>query len=104
MVVAFLALIVFGPNKLPEIARTVGRTLSELRRQAEDLKSEFKDGMSLDDDEESEGTAADPIDKPKDKPGETAETEAAGETPTTTEAPTMETPGTTESAKPPEDD
>ncbi len=41
MVVAAVALIVFGPHRLPEIARTIGKTLSELRRQANEIRSEF---------------------------------------------------------------
>lgn len=48
-VVAAIALIVFGPQKLPEIARTVGRFMSQIRRMASEVKSEFDSG--LDDDE-----------------------------------------------------
>lgn len=50
-VVAAVALIVFGPHKLPEIARTVGRFMSELRRMAAEVKSEFDAGLDDDDDE-----------------------------------------------------
>jgi Tat protein translocase TatB subunit len=52
LVVAVIALVVFGPEKLPDIARTIGRTLNELRRQADDLRAEFKEGLTLDDEEE----------------------------------------------------
>ncbi|MDQ3531851.1 MAG: twin-arginine translocase TatA/TatE family subunit [Actinomycetota bacterium] len=56
MAVAVIALIVFGPQRLPEIARTLGRMISEFKRQANDLTSEFKSGLDLnvedDDDEE----------------------------------------------------
>ena len=50
MVVAVIALIVFGPQRLPEIARTVGRALNELKRQASDIRSEFESGLDLTDD------------------------------------------------------
>lgn len=33
-----LALLIFGPKKLPEIGRTLGRGMSELRRATTDLK------------------------------------------------------------------
>lgn len=33
-----LALLVFGPKKLPEIGKQLGRALGELRRASEDLK------------------------------------------------------------------
>jgi len=49
MVVAVIALIVFGPQRLPEIARTVGRALNELKRQASDIRSEFESGLDLTD-------------------------------------------------------
>jgi TatA/E family protein of Tat protein translocase len=37
-----LALIVLGPKKLPELARTLGKGLAEFRRATEELKEEFK--------------------------------------------------------------
>lgn len=36
--IVILGLLVFGPRKLPEISRTIGRTLGELRRSAEDFQ------------------------------------------------------------------
>jgi len=42
MIVIFLvALILFGPKKLPEIGRTVGKALSEFRRASNELKATF---------------------------------------------------------------
>lgn len=34
-----LALLLFGPRKLPQIGRTVGKTLSELRKATHDFRS-----------------------------------------------------------------
>ena len=36
-----LALVLFGPKKLPELGRTVGRALTEFRRASNELKSTF---------------------------------------------------------------
>jgi sec-independent protein translocase protein TatB len=36
-----LALLIFGPKKLPEIGRTLGRGLGEFRRASSDLKRSF---------------------------------------------------------------
>ncbi|HVF53290.1 MAG TPA: twin-arginine translocase TatA/TatE family subunit [Actinomycetota bacterium] len=47
-----IALIVFGPQKLPELARTIGKTLGDLRRMAADVRTEFETG--LDDEDEDE--------------------------------------------------
>lgn len=54
--VAVIALVVFGPHRLPEIARTMGRVISEFKRQANELTSEFKTGLDLgiDDDDDDD--------------------------------------------------
>ena len=49
LVVAVLALLVFGPEKLPEIGRSLGTGLNQMKKMASDVKSEFD--LSLDDDE-----------------------------------------------------
>jgi len=49
LVVGAIALIVFGPQRLPEIARTVGRALGQLRQMAAEVRTEFESGMDLDD-------------------------------------------------------
>lgn len=68
LVVAVLALIVFGPERLPDIARTIGRTLSELRRMAAEVKDEFSAGLDLDqiDDEPEEPPPPPTRDQPED--------------------------------------
>lgn len=43
--IALVALVLFGPRRLPEIARNVGRTLRELRRSANELTEEFRSGF-----------------------------------------------------------
>jgi TatA/E family protein of Tat protein translocase len=49
-----LALILFGPKKLPELGRTVGKALTEFRRASNELKSTFDREMkSLEQETES---------------------------------------------------
>ena len=48
LLILVLALIVFGPNRLPEVARGVGRGLREFRRASDDLKDELQRGFNLD--------------------------------------------------------
>jgi sec-independent protein translocase protein TatB len=38
----FLALIIFGPKKLPEIARQIGKVLNEFRRASNEFKSQIE--------------------------------------------------------------
>lgn len=58
LVVGVLALIVFGPDKLPAMARSVGKGLVQLKRMAADVKSEFD--LSLHDQDEDEPAAGGP--------------------------------------------
>jgi sec-independent protein translocase protein TatB len=44
LVLAVIALIVFGPNELPKIAAQAGRALRDLRRIAEGAKADLKEG------------------------------------------------------------
>ena len=42
LVILLVALLVFGPRRLPEMGRTMGRSLREFRRAASDLRSELE--------------------------------------------------------------
>ncbi|MGH2699310.1 MAG: Sec-independent protein translocase protein TatB [Actinomycetota bacterium] len=57
LVVGVLALIVFGPDKLPEIARTVGGFIKQMRAMADDVKQEFSD-FDVEDEPDDEELAA----------------------------------------------
>lgn len=46
MTVAVLALVVFGPQRLPEIARNIGKAINELRRMTSEVKTELREGLS----------------------------------------------------------
>jgi sec-independent protein translocase protein TatA len=42
LVILFVALIVFGPKRLPEVGRQVGRAMHELRKMQETVKAELE--------------------------------------------------------------
>lgn len=48
IVIFVLALLVFGPRKLPEIGRTIGRTLAEFRKATQDFKVSLEREVDLD--------------------------------------------------------
>lgn len=46
MVLIFIvALVLFGPKKLPELGRTIGKAITEFRRASSDLKASFEREM-----------------------------------------------------------
>ena len=45
LVILVVALLVFGPAKLPELARSLGRGLAEFRRASNDLRSGLMDAV-----------------------------------------------------------
>ena len=50
---AILFLLLFGPSKLPQMARDIGRFVNEVRRSMDEFKSEL---TSADDDEHDDKT------------------------------------------------
>jgi sec-independent protein translocase protein TatA len=46
LVILVIALLVFGPNKMPEVARQVGRGMREFRRVQQHLSTELRDVVS----------------------------------------------------------
>jgi Tat protein translocase TatB subunit len=45
MLIAIFALILFGPKRLPEIGRQVGRAIAEVRRVSRDFEREVRDAV-----------------------------------------------------------
>ncbi|HEV8340989.1 MAG TPA: twin-arginine translocase TatA/TatE family subunit [Candidatus Binatia bacterium] len=54
-----VALIVLGPKRLPEIARALGKGLSEFRRATDELKDEFRQIEREVDDSSAQATNVD---------------------------------------------
>ena len=48
LVIAVVALILFGPRKLPEIGRTVGRGIAEFKRASDDFKRTWEYEVEID--------------------------------------------------------
>ena len=57
IVILLVALIIVGPKRLPEVGRSIGKSLRELRRATDEVRYSFE--ASLDDDErEADGDVA----------------------------------------------
>ena len=51
MIIFVIALIIFGPRKLPELGRSMGRSLSEFKRASNELKSTLDEEIRIDEKE-----------------------------------------------------
>ena len=60
-VVLLIALLVFGPNRLPELAKQVGGALRELKKIQQNIRADLHDMMQ----DESDGAAPPPTLPPK---------------------------------------
>lgn len=56
LIVGVLALLVFGPEKLPEMGRSLGKGFAQIKKMASEVKSEFD--VSLEDNEVAEAPVA----------------------------------------------
>ncbi len=52
MVIMVIALLIFGPRKLPELGRSLGKGLSEFKRASNDLKRSLEEEITLEERQE----------------------------------------------------
>jgi sec-independent protein translocase protein TatA len=67
LVILVIVLLVFGPKKIPELARNISRGLNEFKRAAEDVKEE----LTLDTDRPPRSGGMRPAAPPPQKPSDT---------------------------------
>jgi sec-independent protein translocase protein TatA len=72
LIILVIALIIFGPRKLPELGRSLGKSLAEFKRASNELKNTLEEEIRLD-----EQRTAQEATKAKEAPS----TPASGETP-----------------------
>lgn len=58
IVIFIVALLVFGPRKLPELGKALGRGLREFKRASEELKEGFSTDFRLDEEEKTPAQAS----------------------------------------------
>ncbi len=47
LIILVIALIVFGPRKLPELGKSLGKSLAQFRRASEDFKRQWEDEVTI---------------------------------------------------------
>jgi TatA/E family protein of Tat protein translocase len=58
VVIFVIALIIFGPRKLPELGKSLGRSINEFKRASNELKSTLEEEVRLDEQRSRTATAS----------------------------------------------
>jgi len=89
LIIVAIALIVFGPNKLPELAKAFGRAMREFKKATEEVKESFeaetKDLEEIKSTLTEENLLADLAEETSTLPGVSPEASAPAESPISTE-------------------
>ena len=76
IVIFVIALIVFGPKKLPELGKSLGKGLSEFRKASNDLRSTIEEEVRAIESEPSTPTHPDPNPASTQKPSSESNVDA----------------------------
>lgn len=53
IIILVIALIIFGPRKLPELGKSLGRSLNEFKRASQDLQNSLEQEIKLEEQKEA---------------------------------------------------
>ncbi len=48
LIILAIALLIFGPKKLPEVGRSIGRALREFRKTSDEIKEKIEEEIQVD--------------------------------------------------------
>ena len=105
IIIFVIALIIFGPRKLPELGRSLGKSIGEFKRASNDLRSTLEEEIKVEESRPPETAATESAaSAPVSEPASTAPTTepasaTSAEEPTT--SPTAETTSPTAETTPP---
>jgi Tat protein translocase TatB subunit len=77
IIILIVALLIVGPSKLPEVARSIGKALGEFRRMADDVKESLEQEMTKEDESAPESPGQFAEQNTPEPPGLSAEQETA---------------------------
>ena len=82
LVIAVIALIIFGPRKLPELGKSLGKSIAEFKRASNELKNTLEDEIRTEELNEARKSAQIPpaASVPPSTPASPATTAPEGET------------------------
>jgi sec-independent protein translocase protein TatA len=68
IIIFVIALIIFGPRKLPELGRSLGKSLAEFKRASNELKSTLEEEIRFEEQQQQKAEAARPVTHPAAEP------------------------------------
>ena len=77
VIIFVIALIIFGPRKLPELGRSLGRSLGEFRRASNDLRNSLDEEVRLEEQRRAV-EAAKPVDPLQARPADESQPRSTG--------------------------
>ena len=84
IIILVIALIIFGPRKLPELGRSLGRSINEFKKASNELRSTLEEEIRIEEQREKTAAAA-PATPPTATPTPVDATTVSRTAPTTTE-------------------
>jgi sec-independent protein translocase protein TatA len=61
IIIFVIALIIFGPRKLPELGRSLGKSLAEFKRASNELKSTLEEEIRIEEQQQQRAEATKPV-------------------------------------------
>ena len=77
VIILVLALIIFGPRKLPELGRSLGRSIGEFRRASNELRSTLEEEIRIEDQKAPAAASSPASERPAESPDDPASTSSS---------------------------
>src|SRR5256885_10756416 len=71
IVIFLIALVIFGPRKLPELGRSLGKSLAEFKKASNELRSTLEEEIRIEDQKDTAAKQAEAAAKPAEAPKQT---------------------------------
>jgi TatA/E family protein of Tat protein translocase len=87
IIIFVIALIIFGPRRLPELGKSLGKSIAEFKRASNELRNTLEDEIRIDEQRQTKSTVASnpaptPVEaQPASAPGAQPDASTAGDNP-----------------------
>jgi sec-independent protein translocase protein TatA len=82
IIIFVIALIIFGPRRLPDLGKSLGKSIAEFKRASNELRNTLEDEIRVEEQRQVKTSPAPQADATAPQTDTTAATSASGDTPT----------------------